>query len=75
MQVVLLFVLGLVKFFGNVAHLHPKEALTRFDYFTNLLFSLLDSGDVTQQVLAVETLGFIGKTVEGKLVLERHCEL
>lgn len=36
---------------------------------TNLMFDTLDSPEVTNLPVALDTLGFIGTTIEGKLSL------
>ena len=64
--------LGLVKFFGNVAHQQPKEICGRFQHFICLVFSLADGDDPNLQVIAMETIGFIGESPEGKLALEKQ---
>ena len=61
-----------MKFFGNVASLYPKEVCGRFKEFTALVFELVQGTDVTLAVLAAETLGVIGGSLEGKLALEKQ---
>ena len=60
-----------MKFFGNVAHLYPKEVCGRFQDFVGLLFRLLHHPDISLVSLAMETLGVIGNTIEGKQALEK----
>ncbi|XP_074655352.1 26S proteasome non-ATPase regulatory subunit 5-like [Tubulanus polymorphus] len=63
---------GLIKFFGNMARLHPKEMFDQYDLFLKTVFSVLDSSDVSLSIVAIETVGFVGRTVEGKKALEDH---
>ncbi|XP_013402299.1 26S proteasome non-ATPase regulatory subunit 5 isoform X1 [Lingula anatina] len=62
---------GLIKFFGSVAFLHPKEIMTKYKTFVNMVFSYLECQDVTLRGVAVQTLGFIGSTAEGKLTFDK----
>jgi len=66
-------VIGLLKLFGSACRSEPTETLSKFDRFAGFLFSALDA-DVTSSVLAVavETIGFIGSTTEGKRALEQQ---
>jgi 26S proteasome non-ATPase regulatory subunit 5 len=63
-----------VKFFGGIARVHPKEVCHRNSAFLKTVFNLVTGGDETLMTVAVETIGFIGKTVEGKLALEKHSK-
>jgi len=63
---------GLVKFFGCVARLRPKEICTKNEAFVNTVFDNLTSPDSpSMHSLAIQTVGFIGTSVEGKLALEK----
>ncbi|XP_046570431.1 26S proteasome non-ATPase regulatory subunit 5-like [Haliotis rubra] len=62
---------GLMKFFGGLARYHPKEVCGKFNKFTNLVFHSVDGGDSTLQATAIDTIGFIGSTTDGKLALEK----
>lgn len=61
---------GLIKFFGGMAKLHPKETLKQ-DTFVDAVFNNISSTDLSMRTLAIDTVGFIGSTVEGKLALEK----
>ena len=37
-----------------------------------MLFSLLENPDLTLRTIAIETIGFIGLTPEGKMALQKH---
>lgn len=58
-----------MKFFGAVAHSYPREILDKYPILVECLFETLDSGDPTTLPVAMDTLGFIGNTIEGKLCL------
>ncbi|KAK6195800.1 hypothetical protein SNE40_001155 [Patella caerulea] len=62
---------GLVKFFGGMCKHHPKEVCQKFPAFVNVVFNNLNSNDVGQKNVAIDTLGFLGSTVEGKQTLEK----
>ncbi|ESP04905.1 hypothetical protein LOTGIDRAFT_211712 [Lottia gigantea] len=62
---------GLVKFFGGMCRVHPKEVCMKFPAFINIVFNNLDSSDISQKNVAIDTIGFLGSTVEGKLTLEK----
>ena len=59
-------------FFGHLAYLYPHKINDTLQSFTNLLFSLVEGSDVTQKVLAIETLGFMGTSIEGKTALNKN---
>ena len=61
-----------MKFFGSVARLHPKEVLSSNNVFVSIVLGNLESPEsVTLHSLAIQTVGFIGDTVEGKMALEK----
>ena len=63
---------GLIKFFGCVARLHPKEVFNTNKTFVNTVFNNLTNPESeTLHSLSVQTVGFIGSSVEGKLALEK----
>lgn len=63
--------LGLTKFFGGVARFHPKEVCSSNKTFVNSVFEGLSSRDLTQKSISVQTVGFIGESVEGKMALDK----
>ena len=69
------FVTGLIKFFGNVAYIHPKEICDRFHGFAIMIFKLVEGADPSLCPVAMETIGFIGSTPEGKLALQKQGEI
>lgn len=60
---------GYMKFFGCIAHCYPKETFEKHSVVFDTLFEIIQSGDRTILPVALDTLGFIGTTVEGKLCL------
>jgi 26S proteasome non-ATPase regulatory subunit 5 len=60
---------GLVKFFGNIAHLRPRQVLVQHPAFLRTLFDMADLPDRTQRAIAFETIGYIGESLEGKASL------
>ncbi|XP_023933824.2 26S proteasome non-ATPase regulatory subunit 5 [Bicyclus anynana] len=60
---------GYMKFFGCIAHCYPKEIFQKYPALLELLFNALESDDLTILPVALDTLGFIGTTWEGKLSL------
>lgn len=56
-----------MKFFGCVAHYYPKEILDEYPVFIDALFHAFENDDST--IFSLDTLGFVGTTIEGKLSL------
>ena len=55
-----------------MARLHPKEVFSTNKTFVNAVFNNLTNPESeTLHSLSVQTLGFIGSSVEGKLALEK----
>ncbi|TRY70138.1 hypothetical protein TCAL_04821 [Tigriopus californicus] len=50
---------GFVKLFGVVAQSHKEDCFEKFPNFKSTLQSMLDGNDQIQQILAIETYGFI----------------
>lgn len=65
-----IFVTGLIKFFGNVAQSWPKEVFADYPNMVTTLFEMLDNPDLVLLGVAIETVGYIGTSVEGKYMLE-----
>ncbi|XP_046670923.1 26S proteasome non-ATPase regulatory subunit 5-like isoform X3 [Homalodisca vitripennis] len=66
------FLLGLVKFFGNVAQLRPQE--TFHDYpeaMTAIFRTIQEDADQNLVLVALETFGYIATTTHGKWVLHK----
>ena len=60
---------GLVKFWGNVAHLSPGHVLNTYPEIIPTLINMISSQDTTHQTVALETVGYIGVSLEGKTAL------
>ncbi|KAJ9587033.1 hypothetical protein L9F63_019375, partial [Diploptera punctata] len=60
---------GLIKFFGNVAQARPKEVFAEYPAMVKALFETFQSPDLVLLGVAMETVGYIGTTVEGKYML------
>jgi len=60
---------GLVKFFGNLAHTRPRQIMMEYPTFVSSLANMAESEDPVAQAIALETVGYIGVSLEGKLAL------
>ncbi|CAG9559691.1 unnamed protein product [Danaus chrysippus] len=60
---------GYMKFFGYIAYHYPKEIFGKYPILLETLFEALDSDDSNLLPVAIDTLGFIGTTIEGKMCL------
>lgn len=60
---------GLVKFFGGMARFHPKEVCSEKSVFMNTVLD--NTGNPALSSMAIQTLGFIGTTPEGKVALNK----
>lgn len=65
-------ILGFVKFFGNLAIMDsPQQICERYPVFLEKVFEMADSQDPTMIGVAVDTVGILGSSVEGKQVLQK----
>jgi len=64
------FIAGLIKFFGNIAQLWPKEVFAEYPNVVTALFETFDNPDLVLLGVAMETVGYIGTSVEGKYMLD-----
>lgn len=63
---------ALVKFFGNLVIVDsPQQVCEKYPVFLEVVFSMATKLDPTLTPIAVDTLGELGKTVEGKQVLHK----
>ncbi|XP_049629027.1 26S proteasome non-ATPase regulatory subunit 5 [Suncus etruscus] len=63
---------GFVKFFGNLAVMDsPQQICERYPVFVEKVFEMTESQDPTMVGVAVDTIGILGSTVEGKQVLHK----
>lgn len=65
-----LLIPGLMKFFGNVARHWPNELFSKYPVIISALFEVIDSGEQTLLGPALDTLGFVSASVEGKYALQ-----
>ncbi|XP_030625111.1 26S proteasome non-ATPase regulatory subunit 5 isoform X2 [Chanos chanos] len=70
-----LYLPGLVKFFGNLAIMDsPQQVCENYPAFLSTVFSMAMNSDPTLTPVALDTLGVLGSTVEGKQVLHKTGE-
>ncbi|KAG5272950.1 hypothetical protein AALO_G00171070 [Alosa alosa] len=70
-----LYLPGLVKFFGKLALLEgPQQVCECYPAFLSTVFDMLLGQDPTQTTVAMDTIGALGATVEGKQVLHKTGE-
>lgn len=63
---------GLVKFFGNLAIMDsPQQVCETYPAFQNKVFEMALNPDPAMTGVALDTLGLLGSTVEGKQVLQK----
>ncbi|XP_061732662.1 26S proteasome non-ATPase regulatory subunit 5 [Nerophis ophidion] len=67
-----LYLPGLVKFFGNLAIMDsPQQVCESYPVFQNKVFEMAMDADPVMVGVALDTLGLLGSTVEGKQVLQK----
>ncbi|XP_018429438.1 PREDICTED: 26S proteasome non-ATPase regulatory subunit 5 [Nanorana parkeri] len=67
-----LYLPGLVKFFGNLAVLDsPQQICEHYPAFLRKVFEMVEGHETSMIGVAVDTLGILGSTVEGKQVLQK----
>uniref|UniRef100_A0A672HTK3 26S proteasome non-ATPase regulatory subunit 5 n=1 Tax=Salarias fasciatus TaxID=181472 RepID=A0A672HTK3_SALFA len=70
-----LYLPGLVKFFGNLAIMDsPQQVCETYPAFQNKVFEMALDPDPAMIGVALDTLGLLGTTVEGKQVLQKTGE-
>ncbi|KAA8584424.1 26S proteasome non-ATPase regulatory subunit 5 [Etheostoma spectabile] len=70
-----LYLPGLVKFFGNLAIMDsPQQVCETYPAFQNKVFEMVLDPDPAMIGVALDTLGILGATVEGKQVLQKTGE-
>lgn len=63
---------GLVKFFGNLAIMDsPQQVCETYPSFQNKVFEMALDSDPAMVGVALDTLGLLGSSVEGKQVLQK----
>ena len=63
-----------MKLFGSLCHTSPASVLSEYRHFVACLFSaaVAASADNSLCLIAIDTIGFIGKSPEGKLALDKE---
>uniref|UniRef100_A0A8P4JY65 26S proteasome non-ATPase regulatory subunit 5 n=1 Tax=Dicentrarchus labrax TaxID=13489 RepID=A0A8P4JY65_DICLA len=70
-----LYLPGLVKFFGNLAIMDsPQQVCETYPAFQNKVFEMALDPDPVMIGVALDTLGLLGSSVEGKQVLQKTGE-
>lgn len=70
--IIVVVILGLVKFFGSLAIVDsPQQVCEKYPVFLEVVFSMAMNLDPTLTPVALDTLGVLGGTVEGKQVLQK----
>ena len=69
-----LLIPGLMKFFGGVARSRPTEIFSKYPAVVCALFEVIESGDGTLLSNALDTLGFVASSVDGKYGLQLLCD-
>ncbi|KAF6729122.1 26S proteasome non-ATPase regulatory subunit 5 [Oryzias melastigma] len=70
-----LYLPGLVKFFGNLAIMDsPQQVCESYPVFQSKVFEMALDTDPAMIGVALDTLGLLGSTVEGKQVLQKTGE-
>ncbi|XP_028318727.1 26S proteasome non-ATPase regulatory subunit 5 [Gouania willdenowi] len=70
-----LYLPGLVKFFGNLAVMDsPQQVCEAYPAFQSKVFEMALDPDPALIGVALDTLGLLGSTVEGKQVLQKSGE-
>lgn len=64
--------LGLIKFFGNVSQLRPRETFQDYPKVVETIFKSTNESDPTLACVALETIGYIATTIPGKLTLQKQ---
>lgn len=65
-----LFIPGLMKFFGHVSRFRPNEIFSKYPIVISALFDVIENGDENILASALDTLGHIATTIEGKYALQ-----
>ncbi|XP_043476819.1 26S proteasome non-ATPase regulatory subunit 5 [Leptopilina heterotoma] len=65
-----LFIPGLMKFFGHVSRFRPNEIFSKYPIVITALFDVIENGDESILAAALDTLGHISTTIEGKYALQ-----
>ncbi|CAN7993780.1 unnamed protein product [Ixodes hexagonus] len=61
---------GLLKFFGSMGQTSPQRLLLDYPQVLSFIFECVHDGDSASQAVAVETIGVIGSSMQGKRALQ-----
>ena len=64
----------MLKFFGHASARNSDAVLYKYPGFVEILFACITSPDPIVQTVAMDTVGFIGESREGKLALQKNGE-
>lgn len=65
-------IVGLIKFFGNVSQLRPRETFQDYPKVVETIFRSTNESDPSLVCVALETVGYIATTPSGKLTLHKQ---
>lgn len=65
-----LLIPGLMKFFGNVARHWPNEIFSKYPVVVSALFEVIEGEDQAILAVALDTLGYVSMSAEGKYALQ-----
>ncbi|XP_045470633.1 26S proteasome non-ATPase regulatory subunit 5-like [Harmonia axyridis] len=61
---------GILKFFGNIGYCKPNKIVEKYSYILKRMFENLNSTDYILVGVSLDSIGYIGSTVNGKHALE-----
>ncbi|XP_039287758.1 26S proteasome non-ATPase regulatory subunit 5 [Nilaparvata lugens] len=67
-----LIIPGIMKFFGNIAQFWPRDIFEKYSKVIGAIFEFSNSADANLAAIALETIGYVATTPEGKLCLNKH---
>ena len=59
---------SIIAFSGNLAHTRPRQVMMEYPTFVSSLAAMAESEDPVAQAIALETVGYIGVSLEGKVL-------
>lgn len=66
-----LMIPGLMKFFGSIAAMHPQQIFNKYPGVTSSLFDCVIGNDFIILPTALDTIGHLAQSLEGKIYLEK----
>lgn len=58
-----------MRFFGTIAHKYPTEIYNNYPVIVNAMFDAINENNPSTLPTALDTLGYVGATIEGKFAL------